>query len=160
MTICNLGHLHHYELSKMKNEIKIRDYKSSDYDEVQNLWDLTGMGGKERGDDNDEILSTIEAGAKFIVLEKNEMIIGTAWLTHDYRRTYLHHFGIHPDFQGKGLANKLMDKCMLYIKELGYQVKLEVHKENVKAINLYNKYKFNDFPGYELMMNRIINQQK
>ena len=157
MSICKLGYLHHYELSKMKNEIKIREYKSSDYKEVKNLWDLTGMGGNERGDNNDVILSTIEAGAKFIVLVKNEIIIGTAWLTHDYRRTYLHHFGIHPDFQGQGLANKLMDKCMVLLKEIGYQVKLEVHIENIKAINLYKKYGFSDFPGYELMMNRTIN---
>ena len=46
---------------------------------------------------------------------------------------------------------------MVYIKELGYQVKLEVHTENIKAINLYIKYGFSDFPGYELMMNRTIN---
>ena len=159
MSICKLGHFHHYELSKMKNRIVIRDYEPSDYKNVQNLWDFTGMGGKERGDDNDVIVKTIKAGAKFLIMEKNEMIIGTAWLTHDFRRTYLHHFGIHPDFQGQGLANKLMDKCMVLLNEIGYQVKLEVHTENVKAINLYKNYGFIDFPGYELMMNRTIDEE-
>ena len=142
----------------MKNKVKFRNYKSDDFNHVQVLWELTGMGGKERGDDNKVILKTIKCGGKLIIMEKNDMIIGTSWLTTDNRRIFLHHFGIHPDFQGQGMANKLMDESIKFIKEKGLQVKMEVHKKNIKALNLYRKYKFFDFTDYELMMKRNIHE--
>lgn len=154
MSICRIGHLQQYELHKMKNKVKIRDYNPNDFDNIQIFWEVLNMGGKERADDNEVIMRTIKFGAKFFILEQNEKIIGTAWLTNDTRRTYLHHFGIHPDFQKQGLANTLMDKCMEYIKETGLQVKIEVHKENIAALKLYRNYNFIDFPEYELMMLR------
>ncbi len=154
MTICNLGHLQNYELMKEKNQISFRNYTPADFDEVMNLWKLTGMGGEERGDDNDVIMRTINAGGNLTLMIKNNKIIGTFWLTHDNRRTFLHHFGIHPDFQGRGLSKPLMDKCIQEIKKIGYQVKLEVHKQNEKALRVYRKYKFIDFSDYELMMLR------
>ncbi len=156
MTLCSLGHFQNYELMKEKNTISFRDYNPDDFNEVMNLWKLTGMGGAERGDDNEVIIRTINAGGNLTLMLKNHKIIGTFWLTHDNRRTFLHHFGIHPDFQGQGLATKLMDKCMQEIKKIGYQVKLEVHKENLKALSLYRKYEFVDFSDYELMMKRKI----
>ena len=156
MTLCSLGHLQNYELMKEKKTVSFRDYTSDDFNEVMNLWKLTGMGAKERGDDNEVIMRTLNAGGKFIIMQQNTKIIGTAWLTHDNRRTFLHHFGVLPDFQGQGLSKKLMNECMKLIKEIGYQVKLEVNKENFKALNLYRKYSFLDFSDYELMILRKI----
>ena len=150
--------MYNYEKHKPEKKIKFRDYKSGDFDHVQTLWDLTEVGGKEREDDNEVIMRTIKCGGKLIIMEKNDMIIGTSWLTTDNRRIFLHHFVIHPDFQGQGLSHILMNASMEYIREKGMQVKLEVHKENHKALNLYRKYKFIDFDGYELMMKRDINE--
>lgn len=160
MIFCKLGHFYHYEKHKMKNKVKFRDYKPEDFNHVKVLWELTGLGGRERGDGNDVIIRTIESGGKLIIMEKVDKIIGTSWLTTDNRRMFLHHFGIHPDFQGQGLANKLMDETMKFIIDKGLQVKLEVHKENIKALSLYRKFKFLDFTDYELMMKRNINENK
>jgi [ribosomal protein S18]-alanine N-acetyltransferase len=140
----------------MKYQLEIRDYRPSDFEDVMKLWQMTDMGGEERRDNNEVIMRTISNGGKLIIMEKNYMIIGTSWITHDCRRSYLHHFGIHPDEQGKGYGNILMEETMKYFKEKTYQVKLEVHKDNFKAINLYKKYGFIDFPDYELMMNRTL----
>ncbi len=156
MTLCNIGHIQNYELMKEKSKISFRNYIPDDFNEVMNLWILTGMGGKERGDNNEVIMRTINAGGRLLIMEQNGKITGTAWLTHDNRRTFLHHFGIHPNFQGQGLSVKLMDECMKIIKEIGYQVKLEVHKQNIKALKVYKKYGFIDFDDYELMMLREI----
>lgn len=138
----------------MHIDLKIRDYKPLDFEVVIKLWSLFDMAGKERADTNKVIMRTIQNGGRFIILELNGNIIGTSWLTHDYRRSYIHHFCIHPEEQGKGYANVLMDETMISLKSIGYQVKLEVHRENYKALNLYKKYGFIDFPDYELMMNR------
>jgi ribosomal protein S18 acetylase RimI-like enzyme len=138
----------------MHIDLRIRDYKPLDFGVVIKLWSLVDMAGKERADTNEVIMRTIQNGGRFIILELNGNIIGTSWLTHDYRRSYIHHFCIHPEEQGKGYANVLMDETMISLKSIGYQVKLEVHRENFKAISLYKKYGFIDFPDYELMMNR------
>lgn len=150
--------MYNYEKHKPEKKIKFRDYKSDDFNHVQDLWELTGVGGKEREDDNEVIMRTIKCGGKLIIMEKNDVIIGTSWLTTDNRRIFLHHFSIHPGFQGQGLSHILMNASMEYIREKGMQVKLEVHKENYKALNLYRKYKFIDFTDYELMIRRDINE--
>lgn len=156
MSICKIGHLQQYELNKMKNKLIIRDYCPSDFNKIQDFWKLLDMAGEERKDDNEVIMRTIKFGGKLIILEKGKNIIGTAWLTNDTRRTYFHHFGIHPDFQKQGYGTKLMDECMKYIKKTALQVKIEVHKKNIAALKLYRKYNFIDFPEYELIMLREI----
>ena len=52
-----------------KPDCQIRDYKADDFAEVNNLWIATGMGGAERGDDNDVIQKTIKADGRLIILE-------------------------------------------------------------------------------------------
>lgn len=158
MSICNFGHSLYRAKMKSNQTIQFRDYTQADFDEVQSLWQQTGMGGQERGDDHSVIKRTIDNGGKLIIMELGNIIIGTSWLTTDSRRTFLHHFGIHPDYQGKGFANLLMDETMRHVKTIGYQVKLEVSKQNEKALNLYRKYKFIDFVDYELMMKRDISE--
>ncbi len=142
----------------LKNNIIIREYKSQDYPQIIKLWKETGLGDPQRGDNQEVIEKTLSKGAKFIVIEykPNAQIIGTAWLTTDFRRIYLHHFGIAKEFQGQGLANLLMKKCTEYIKNMGLQVKLEVHKTNIKAINLYKKWGFKTLGDYFVMIVRDV----
>lgn len=84
------------------------------------------------------------------------LIIGSSWLTGDGRRTYLHHFAIHPDYQGRGLSKSLMDSSMAYCREAGLQVKLEVHADNFKAMGLYKSYGFGVLENYRVLINRDI----
>ena len=107
----------------MGNDFIIRDYKPDDFTNVNNIWEITGMGGKARGDDAEIINRTLENGAKLIILEdvKSQRPMGTSWLTHDFRRIYLHHFGILPEYQGKGLSKLLLKESLAYAKEEGMQ---------------------------------------
>jgi ribosomal protein S18 acetylase RimI-like enzyme len=138
----------------------IRDYKTSDFDEVNRLWIATGMGGAERGDDNKIIQRTIEGGGKLIILEHSSTkeIIGTSWLTHDNRRIYLHHFGIKPEYQGKGLSKILFNESLNFAKSLGVQIKLEVHKSNLKATELYKKGGFQYLGDYRVYIIRELEE--
>ncbi|HCC70424.1 MAG TPA: hypothetical protein DEQ09_04645 [Bacteroidales bacterium] len=135
---------------------RIRDYEPVDYDAIMNLWQLTGMGKPERGDDKVTIDRCIQKGGRLLILEdsSNNKISGTSWLTFDGRRLYLHHFGLLPEYQGKGLSKHLLEKTLEYVKETGYQVKLEVHSTNTVAINLYKKYGFKYLGDYEVFIIR------
>ena len=71
---------------------------------------------------------------------------------------FLHHFGITSRLQGKGYGSLLADASLKFVKEKGYQVKLEVHKENRAAKALYEKFGFFPFRNYDIYMIRRINE--
>lgn len=138
--------------------IHFRDYQKDDFREVIQLWQDTGMGSPQRGDGHELISDTIEAGGKFIIMLLNDKIIGTAWITDDKRRLYLHHFGILPKYQSKGYGHELMKETMRFVKQRGMQTKLEVHGDNTVAIHLYEKYGFRSLGNYETMIIRHANE--
>jgi ribosomal protein S18 acetylase RimI-like enzyme len=142
----------------MQPEFLIREFTSDDYQEMIRLWESLGLGGAHRGDDATIIQRTIEMGGKLLLMfEKlSNKIIGTSWLTVDGRRAYLHHFGIHADFQGKKLADPLLEASLKYAKSTGLQIKLEVHKNNEKALGLYKKYGFTYLGDYNVFIIRDI----
>lgn len=139
-----------------KDDFVVRNFNAKDFSEVLKLWEDTGLGGTHRGDNLEIILQTIQHGGTLLILENisNKQIVGTAWITNDYRRLYIHHFGIAPAYQGKGLSHILADACLRFGKKNNLQMKLEVHKENKKAKNLYLKHGFKDLGNYEVMIIR------
>jgi ribosomal protein S18 acetylase RimI-like enzyme len=136
----------------------VREYREGDFDQIADLWQQTDMGNPVRGDDAGMIMDSISIGGSMLILEekKSRKICGTVWMTFDGRRIHLHHFGILPDYQGQGLANILLEESMKFVKSMGYQVKLEVHKSNTKAINLYKKFGFTYLGDYDVYIFRDI----
>jgi ribosomal protein S18 acetylase RimI-like enzyme len=140
----------------LPKDLIIRDYRNEDYDELINFWYLTDMGNPERGDSSDTISRTLQLGGKLLILESksSRQICGSSWMTYDGRRILLHHFGILPECQGKGLSKILLKESLQFIKSNGSQVKLEVHSTNFKAINLYKKFGFKHLGEYNVYIIR------
>jgi ribosomal-protein-alanine N-acetyltransferase len=136
----------------------VRDYLDGDFEQIAYLWDLADMGNTKRGDNDKTIEQSIRIGGAMLILEEKGTgkICGTSWMTFDGRRMHLHHFGILPEYQGKGLSNILMAASLKFVKTRGYQVKLEVHKSNIKAINLYKKSGFEYLGDYDVYIIRDI----
>lgn len=134
----------------------IRDYRESDYASLMQLWNETELAQPERKDDAGVIKRCNDMGGRLLVLEDGATceIIGSSWMTWDGRRIYLHHFGIHLDWQNLGLGTKLAEASLKWISSTGQQVKMEVHKENKAAIHLYKKLGFFAFEDYDLYMIR------
>jgi len=137
--------------------ITIRDFRFTDYQHLLELWSLTDLGSSKRGDNLDIIEQSINMGGKMLMVEdSDEKIIGTCWMTFDGRRIHLHHFGIHPDFQRRGIGLELAKESLRFVKQKGYQVKLEVHKDNVAAIELYKKLGFTYLGDYDVYIIRDV----
>lgn len=132
----------------------VRDYQPADYPLVERLWRETGIYTLERGDTAEIIKQCIDLGGKFLVMEDpiSENIIGTSWMTFDGRRVHLHHFAIKPSFQGSGLGRKLAYKSFEFARKKQCPMKLEVHRENVAAVNLYKSLGFVTFEDYDVYM--------
>lgn len=132
----------------------IRDYRSSDFSQVESLWKETGIYTMERGD-TDEIIHRCNAlGGKFLVMEDDTtgLLIGTSWMTYDGRRIHLHHFAIRPLFQRKGLGRTLALESLKFAATQACPLKLEVHQENLPAIKLYKSLGFFTFEDYDVLM--------
>jgi ribosomal protein S18 acetylase RimI-like enzyme len=138
------------------NNYIIRDFVTKDYHSITELWETIGLGGAHRGDTLQIIEQTLAHGGRFLIMEymPENKLIGTAWLTNDFRRLYLHHFGISIEFQGLGLSKQLCNACIQIGKGLNLQMKLEVNRENFRAINLYLKNGFKELGDYEVLIIR------
>ncbi|HNY06948.1 MAG TPA: GNAT family N-acetyltransferase [Bacteroidales bacterium] len=140
----------------------IRDYVPCDYEDVIKLWLDIGLGNSQRGDNAEVIAQTLASGGRLFVLanKNNDEILGTSWLTNDKRRLYLHHFGIKKEYQGKGLSKQLMEASLKFAVDCGLQIKIEVHKENLVALNLYKKYGFKYLGDYDVYIVRNLKDIK
>ncbi len=140
----------------MRNLI-IRNFTNSDYSDLTNLWNITGLNTPGRGDNLQTIKQTLSLGGKLWLMFLDKKLIGSSWLTTDGRRLYLHHFCIHPDFQGQKLSKPLLKKSLNYAKKLNQQIKLEVHQNNHIAKKLYINYGFKYLGDYEVYIIRNLN---
>ena len=137
--------------------ISIRDFDKHDFVGLTELWGLTNLGNPQRGDNLEIILQSISMGGKMLVaVNADDKVIGSSWMTFDGRRIHLHHFGIHPDYQRKGVGLWLAKESLRFVKAKGYQVKLEVHKNNTAAIELYKKLGFKYLGDYDVYIIRDI----
>jgi ribosomal protein S18 acetylase RimI-like enzyme len=136
----------------------VRNYAEADYLEMVSLWESLGLGGAHRGDDHTVINRTLQLGGRLLLLieQHSGAIVGTSWLTIDGRRTYIHHFGIDKRCQGKGLSKTLLRESLQVAKTIGLQVKLEVHRDNARAIALYTKSGFASLGDYQVYIIRDI----
>jgi len=116
------------------------------------------MASAERGDASQVVKRTLQSGGRMLILAERETgrIVGTSWLTLDGRRLYLHHFGILPCFQRRGLARLLLGQTLKAVQEIGLQVKLEVHRKNFKAIRLYQGAGFKKLGDYDVYIIRDV----
>ncbi len=96
-------------------------------------------------------LSDFKRGELYLLLE-NDTPIGSitlstrmdkeyepvAWLTATTAHLYVHRLCVHPDFQGKGYAQTLMDHAEDFAQEKGYvSVRLDTFSQNQRNQKFY-----------------------
>ena len=117
------------------------------------MWNQTDLGGAQRGD-NQAIIEHSIARCMLIAETNDGTVVGASWMTFDGRRIHLHHIGVKPDFQRKGIGRMLTEQSINFAKVKGYQIKLEVHKNNIFAVRLYKKLGFKYLGDYDVYIIR------
>ena len=77
-----------------------------------------------------------------IVLTENEdaEYQRVKWLTKNQKHLYIHRLAVHPDFQGKGYAQKLMDFAESFATENNYNsIRLDTFSQNKRNQQFYEK---------------------
>lgn len=85
----------------------------------------------------------IEVGYHCWVMEHEQQVIGYYITSYAADESHLLNIAIHPDFQGKGLGHRLMDKVLFESRQANTDTLfLEVRESNQTAIGLYQKLGF------------------
>ncbi len=140
----------------------VRDYWAADFPHVADIWERTGISTPGRGDTAEVIENTLRRNGRLLVLveKAGDTVVGTSWMTNDGRRLYLHHFAIDPKFQGAGLSKPLLRESLKIARSIGLQIKLEVHRDNQRAIRFYEKAGFKRLGDYDIMIIRDLSAIK
>lgn len=65
------------------------------------------------------------------------------WLTNNAKNLYVHRLAVHPDFQGKGFARKLMDFAEEFGIENNYNsIRLDTFSQNKRNQRFYERRKY------------------
>jgi ribosomal protein S18 acetylase RimI-like enzyme len=81
----------------------------------------------------------------FCAVEKKNLVgfLGCYFNNPDKEYGFISTFSVAKEFQGKGIAKKLLDSAIEYgIKNRFRQTRLQVYVSNLKAIRLYSEYGF------------------
>jgi ribosomal protein S18 acetylase RimI-like enzyme len=140
----------------MKSIQRITQLSTCLYEELLKLWDGAGISNSARSDSFEAITNSLKHGGVILIACQDEIVQGSAWLTHDYRRLYIHHMAVLPEVQNTGIGTLLLEEAISLARSLGYQAKLEVHADNISARHLYAKYGFTELTGYLTMIKRDI----
>ena len=132
--------------------MSIREYREDDYQELEQLWKETGVFKPERGDTAETIIRCNKQGGTILILEDEleNRIIGSSWLTWDGRRVHMQYLAVHPSHQGNGYGRQLAKASMDFARNLEAPIKLEVHHNNILAVQLYQNMGFKVLDGYEV----------
>lgn len=140
----------------MINTIVLTELTQSQYLEISDIWNITGVGHPVRGDTYEAVCHTLKNGGRIILASKADLAVGAVWLTHDFRRLYIHHMAVKPEYQKQGIGSLLLTEALKIAHELGYQAKLEVNENNITAYNLYHNFGFETLEAYHTMIKRDV----
>ncbi len=93
----------------------------------------------------DDFIYEIEKNAfsTILILQEDDQIAGYLGMWNLGDQSQITTLGVKKQYQGRGFAKALMNKCIEITKYLGYDnISLEVRVSNQKAIKLYQQFGF------------------
>jgi ribosomal protein S18 acetylase RimI-like enzyme len=85
-------------------------------------------------------IENIIVGCITISTFMDEEYIPISWLTSNSNNLYIHRLAIHPKYQGKGYAQKLMDYAETYAEKNNYvSVRLDTFSQNNRNVQFYEQ---------------------
>jgi len=83
------------------------------YDEAFTLWQRCEGIGLSDADSRENIRMYLDRNPNMSFLAKAEgKVVGTVLCGHDGRRGYIHHLAVLPEYRRRGIARRLVDRCV------------------------------------------------
>ncbi len=120
--------------------MRLRNYSDADFQGLEELMKATGI-HYEPLDKREIFKKKIEDDpASIIVAEDAKRVVGTVFIIYDPWNPFIYRLGVHPDYRGQGLANRLMDEAEGRIKARGAnRPTLFVEEGKEQIVEFYRK---------------------
>ncbi|OPY34458.1 MAG: putative acetyltransferase [Methanomassiliicoccales archaeon PtaU1.Bin124] len=111
-------------LMEAMQDVRVRDMRIGDYEEVVSVWRRAGLPYRGSGRDSRESIEREMQGgeALFLIAENQDGIVGTALCTHDGRKGWINRLAIVPEMQGRGVGRMLVVEAEGRFSALGLKV--------------------------------------
>lgn len=116
----------------------IRQFKPADEIAVIALWTECGLTRPWNDPAKDIAFAVAGPSSTILVAEDADNIMGAVMVGHDGHRGALYYFAVTPSQQGQGLARKLHDAAVEWLRQMGvWKINLLVRGENEKVAAIY-----------------------
>lgn len=95
------------------DDIRIRPARPGDYRAIVALWTAAGLATRPAGRDAEPAFhAQLKRWADtYLVAEHTGRIVGVVLGTHDERKGWINRLAVHPAYQRRGLARRLLTAC-------------------------------------------------
>jgi len=124
-------------------QLTIRAYRLNDEQEVIQLWKHCGLVVPQNDPEKDIARKLAVQPELFIVGVMADRVVATVMAGYEGHRGWINYLAVTPEFQGQGLARRLMDAVESRLRELGCpKINLQVRDTNTAVIEFYERIGF------------------
>ena len=123
----------------------IRTFQHGDFEEVVALWERCDL--VTPPDDPETVIERKIAHdpALFLVAEVNGEVVGTLLGGYDGYRGYAYYLAVHPEFQGRGIANAMVARLEKKLLARGCpQLLLAIPDDNTATLSMFDKLAYDE----------------
>lgn len=91
-------------------ELRLREFTMADYEAVDVLWRRAGLWMRPSDGAEQVVLKLTRDPDLFLVACAGERLVGVTMGGWDGRRAYVYHLAVDPEWQRRGVADRLMDE--------------------------------------------------
>lgn len=112
------------ERSSLPADLVVREFRIGDYDALLKLWSEAKLPHKPAGrDQQDNISREIkQTNAVFLVAEREGVLIGSAFGTHDGRKGWINRVAVLPKWRRRGIAAHLVNEIERRLDGMGISI--------------------------------------
>ncbi|MGH1352616.1 MAG: GNAT family acetyltransferase [Methyloligellaceae bacterium] len=128
----------------MSGHMNIRPICDEDVEQVVALWKLCELTRPWNDPYRDIDFARGKVNSDILVGFAGDKLIASAMVGYDGHRGYAYYVSVHPDWQGKGLGETLMDRVESWLAGHGvWKINLMIRDDNEKVLGFYEEL------GYE-----------
>jgi ribosomal protein S18 acetylase RimI-like enzyme len=106
------------------HKVGIREFETEDYDDVMKLWRESKLPHKPHGRDRRDRIAReiVQSNAIFLIAEKDGVLIGSAFGTHDGRKGWINRVAVAPKYRRQGIAEELVRQVEHRLHDMGIRI--------------------------------------
>jgi len=112
--------------------MEIESFRINEYDQMLSLWERTGLSYDRADRDSRESIERqiFDDHVAILTLKDKGRIIGSIVASSDGRKGWINRLAVDPDYRGRRLAARLVEKAEEALSEMGVKVIAALVEEN------------------------------